>query len=440
MTIKQALNPAAELDEWIESTQDVNIGELVRGFEKVGITNFATKCAATTKMKTLRLAKGTYPYNRVLRDGNTPSAQVFTMEDRNSEQECIVWNSNHYLGLNRNSEVINAAAAGLRHYGTGTGTCAIMGGLHTVHMDLSEELARFIGKEDAILFPTGFTTNSGFIGMAAKPGDLIIFDRDCHASIIEGVKISGAEYRAYRHLDANDLERILKSALKKNYANIFVLTETVFSLSGEEAPLVEICALKDRYAFYLFIDEAHAFGIYGENGCGFAEEHNCTGKADYIMSTLSKATASVGGFVAADSATCDYMRVNANPYMFQAVLPPADAAAALAALGVIKISPELRASLWEKTGIMRSKLQDRGFDIGKSRSPIIPVYISADEQLNEVCKRLYQRGVFTNAIQYPGVKKGHGRLRFIVTAAHSVEQIDYTVDSLSKVFGELGMM
>ncbi len=428
-----------KLCEYVEEIENVQIGTILRTSKDLDIKGLKQKALLAYLTISAQNKKGIYPYNRFLKKGSQTYSAVIS-PDESKEKNCIVWCNNHYLGLNRNAEVLRYAKQILDEYGSGCGTSAASGGFNSIHKVLESELAKFEGKEEAVLYPTGYTTNTGVIGTLISPGDLIIVDRDSHASVIDGMKMAGAEFRVLKHLDVNHLEDILKKVDRKKYNDVFVLTESVFSMSGEEAPLEDYCKLKQKYGFFLYVDEAHAFGFYGEKGGGLCEHVSQTKNIEFIMSTLSKATASIGGFVAGDKHYCAYLRINSNPYLFQACLTPIDAAVCVAALRVIQSDKSPREKLWEKTNKFRKMLKNKGFNVGGSKSPIVPVYVSDETKLALFCRELYQNGIFTNWISYPAVRKHMGRLRFIVTANHTDEQIERTVWVLEKIAKQMGVI
>ena len=427
------------LKEYLISPNKLQIGAVVRNLQSLGVNELAEKAQITHYIITEQNKSGIFPYNRFLERGNKTFSNVIS-PDENIHRNCIVWCNNHYLGLDNNIEVMNAAKEAIDNYGVGCGTSAASGGFNSLHKKLERELAEFINKEEVVLYPTGFTANLGCLSTISTKGDLIIVDRNCHASIIDGVRSSEAEYRVFKHNNAADLEKILLSTHSKDYNNVFVLVESVYSMGGDEAPLKEYCKLKSKYNYYLFVDEAHAFGFYGERGAGLSEHLSCTKDVDFLMSTLSKATASIGGFIGCSKEIASYLRINSNPYLFQASITPADTAASIAALSIIKRDRKIKELLWKNTGRFREAVNSIGFDTGNSKSPIVPIYISDEEKLSAMCKQLFKNGIFTNWISYPAVKKGSGRLRFIVTANHNDKQIDATVVILEKCGKELGVI
>ncbi|AIY06944.1 8-amino-7-oxononanoate synthase [Planococcus sp. PAMC 21323] len=373
-------------------------------------------------------------YDRYLESGPATLMNVIT-EQTGEKKECILWNVNHYLSLNRNKNVIEKATRALSQFGTGAGTSASSCGMTTLHKDIERKISEMTGKESAVLFPTGFTANLGAISMLVGSKDLILFDRESHSSIINGIKLSNArKWVPFKHNDVVDLEKKL-ARYQDSFENIFVVIESAYSMSGDLAPLKEMVRLKQKHNFYLYVDEAHTFGIYGDKGQGYCYEQGVSSEVDFIMSTLSKATASIGGFLAADKKYCSLLRFS-DSYLFQACLTPADAAVVLAALEEIENNPSLIHELHAKSNYMRNSLISKGFDLGSSESPIIPVFIEDHNKLRLVVNDLYHMGVYSTPIVFPAVKMNQGRIRLIVNYNHTKEQIDYTVNALEEVCGK----
>ena len=377
-------------------------------------------------------ANGIYPYDRYLVEGSNNRSEVVCSTALH-HSHCSVWCVNHYLGLNRNPALKEAAKSAIDRYGTGSGTSAVSGGNCQIHIDLCQRLASFLNKESCILFTTGYTANLGFISSIATQGDLILIDRDSHASIVDGCRMSKARYLPFQHNDVKDLESKLKR-FQHRYDNVFVIVEGAYSMSGTIAPLQEIVALKDRYGFMLYVDEAHTFGLYGHQGRGICDQLGVLDEVDFVMSTLSKAAASVGGFIATKSRYVKLVSSHSNQYMFQATMPPADAAVSLKAIDLIAQSDELRERLHTNNQCFRRLLVKAGFNFGESRSPVVPVYIPDSRLLTKVSQGLWGQGVFSVSVIYPAVRKSEGRIRFIVSATHTREDIYHCVQVLANVY------
>lgn len=389
-------------------------------------------------LRKIQIEAGYWCYENYTEMGSDSAGVVSSLATQVANN-CVIWPINHYLGLNRHPEVIRAAVEALRKYGTGCGTSAMSGGHNSLHKALEDRLAGVLRKESAILFPTGYSANLGAISALAKSGNAIVFfDRECHASIIDGIKLAGCKYVPFKHNSAQDLEKKLR-AYANGYDNVFVIVESVYSMSGEEAPLKDFVRLKREIPFYLFVDEAHAFGLYDVGG--LCRSLGISDDVDFIMTTLSKSTASIGGVVATSRVFMTLLQVEANAYLFQAALTPPDAAAVLAALDIIENSPELVQSVWDKTAYLRRRLTQHGFDTGMGNSPVVPVYIRNSAVLLEMGREMYTQGVFTTSVAYPVVKQSEVRFRFIVNESHTYEQIEYTVAvlcELGKKYGVIG--
>lgn len=344
----------------------------------------------------------------------------------------IVWCTNHYLGLNRNMEIIEDTKKALDLYGTGSGTSAVSGGRCMLHVDLENFLKAFLRKSEVVLFPTGYTTNLGMISTLVQKNDLIISDSENHASILDGIKLSGKNKVFFKHNSLEDLEMKLKQSEGK-YQNRYVIIESAYSMSGDLAPLAEIVKLKKKYNFLLYLDEAHSFGFYGQNGRGLASQLNLLDDVDFFVSTFSKSCASIGGFCAFNKKYRTFITLRASSYLFQATFPPATAATILSALKLLSTENSYAESLHRKNKYFRSKLLELGFNLGDSQSPIIPLFIPDTEILTRFETEMFELGLFAVSVVYPAVKPSEGRIRFIVTDAHSFRDIDFTVSILKKL-------
>jgi glycine C-acetyltransferase len=321
--------------------------------------------------------------------------------------------------------------------GTGCGTSAISGGMNILHRKIQAKLQDWLSKESVLLFPTGFTANMGALAALCQEGDHVLIDSESHASIRDGIRLSPARrWIAFQHNSVKDLQEKLEVSQRECTGKIIVVVESVYSMSGDICPLAQVSALKQRYDFLLFVDEAHSFGLYGAGGKGLCHQENVLENVDFLASTFSKATASIGGFVATERRFASYFQWSANAYAFQACFTPADAAAVLASLEVIESDPTIAFDLHKKNQYMRTRLRDAGFDLRNSESPIIPIYIPDTEKLLKICFELYKRGVFSVPVAYPMVAANDGRIRFIVNVRHTLEQIDRTVDSLTELAGK----
>ncbi|WP_164101013.1 aminotransferase class I/II-fold pyridoxal phosphate-dependent enzyme [Candidatus Laterigemmans baculatus] len=398
--------------------------------------NLAQLSAALYKQKNAQIAANLYTQDRYCATGSDATA-VICDPHHDQSRTCVSWCVNHYTGLNRHPEVLRAAQEATEQYGTGAGTSGMSGGMCDVHKQLESELARRVAKPAALLFPTGYTANLGALSALARSGDLILFDRESHASIIDGIKMSGAKWLPFRHNDVADLERKLAHHGSR-YRDVLVVAESAYSMSGDFAPLADLVALKRRYQFRLYIDEAHAFGFYGQDGGGYCRQLGLSDDVDFVMSTLSKSTGSLGGFIACAEQYIPLLQWCANSYIFQACVSPADAAAALASLRLLRSPSPVVQRLHENNRYMRDALQAVGIDLKNSQSPVVPIYIDQPERLLRVNRRLYENGVFSVSVVYPAVKPSEGRIRLIVTARHSQQNIDYTVRQIVQCLASEG--
>lgn len=370
-------------------------------------------------------------YNRYLKNSSDARAQVCSSSDC-MPNNCSIWSINHYLGLNRHPYVINKAKESLDIYGTGCGTSAMSGGHSHLHKDLQKRLAKIFGKEECLLFSTGFTANASTIATLCKGSEtIILIDRDCHASIVEGCKSSGSRFLPFKHNSVTDLENKLKRYSTK-HINTLVVVESAYSMEGDIAPLEKMLELKAKYNFLFYVDEAHSFGFYGKDGAGLCNELGVTDRVDFIMTTLSKSTASIGGVIATSKEFASLLKWS-NAYLFQAAIPPADAVVVDACLDLIQNDSGLIQSLWDKTHYLRNKLIDIGLDVGNSESPIVPVYVRDPQILKKMETELFEQGIFTVAITYPAVKATEVRFRFIVNNSHTIQEIDNLVSILYKL-------
>jgi len=381
-------------------------------------------------LKEFQTKKEVYPYDRYIKEASNNVGVILNRTDSiKSNKKHYVWNLNHYLGLNRNPEVIKFSQECIRRYGTGAGTSMVAGGMNEIHRKIEQFFSKYWGKEESIIFPTGYTANLGAISALVGSDDLVLIDKECHASIIDGVKLSKAQLLPFRHNDPEDLEKKLKK-YSGSYNTVLVVIESVYSMSGEEAPVEVIAKLKSKYNFLLYVDEAHSFGFYGAQGRGLCYDRGCIDDVDVMMTTLSKSTGAAGGIISCSKELATYIQVKSSPYLFQACLSPGDAGAVYKALEIITRDSTYQDILWRNTNHFRGKLLEKGFDCRNSTSPIVPIYMSDPNKLSLMCKDIYENGIFTNWVAYPVVGLNEGRLRFIVTANHTKEDINNTVDIL----------
>lgn len=403
----------------------------LKQLESQGITDIEVICDKLYEQLNRQIELGLYSNDRYIQCGSDVQGTVIS-DSLNSKDECILWCINHYLGLNRNQNVINKVCEAVRKFGTGCGTSAASGGMSSLHKEVELKIRNLVGKESVMLFPTGYSANLGILSALPGKNDLILFDRESHASLIDGIKLSGNKWIPFKHNNVEDLNTKLQKYSPK-FENVFVVVESAYSITGDLSPLKEIVDLKQKYKFLLYVDEAHTFGIYGKNGSGYCSELGIVDQVDFITATLSKATASIGGFLAAKAKYMPLLKWRANSYLFQACLTPADAAAILASLEEIENNPQIIEQLHQNNRYMRQRLINVGFDLGTSQSPIIPIFMPDEAKLMSLNKELFARGIFSVSLIYPVVKPKEGRLRFILSASHTKEQIDKTVDTLQEI-------
>lgn len=339
--------------------------------------------------------------------------------------------SNNYLGLANNPLVIKAVKDAVEKYGWGAGASRLVSGNMKLHETLEDEISRFKGKEASIVFPTGYMANIGTISSLVSKGDLVICDKLNHASIIDGCRLSGADFRVYPHCDMEKLENVLRKSAK--YSRKLIVTDTVFSMDGDIAPLPDIVRIALKYKAMVMVDEAHGTGVFGKMGRGVVEHFNLSEKVNIIMGTLSKAVGSLGGYVSGDADLINYLRNKARSFMYTTALPPAVCAASIAGINLIQKDPSLRASLWHNVRYLKEKLKLLNFNIISSESPIIPILIGDAKKAVEVSKFLYKNCILIPAIRPPTVPAGSSRLRLTVMSTHTREDMERLLDVLSDV-------
>ena len=339
--------------------------------------------------------------------------------------------SNNYLGLANNPLVIKAVKDAVGKYGWGAGASRLVSGNMRLHEVLEGEISKFKGKEASIVFPTGYMANIGTISSLVSKGDLVICDKLNHASIIDGCRLSGAGFRVYPHCDMKKLENVLKKATK--YSRKLIVTDTVFSMDGDIAPLPDIVRIAHKYKAMVMADEAHGTGVFGKRGGGVVEHFNLSKKIDIVMGTLSKAVGSLGGYVSGDEDLINFLRNKARPFMYTTALPPAVCAASIAGIKLIQKNPLLRKSLWNNVRYLKKELDLLNFDLIPSESPIIPILIGDAKKAVDVSKLLYKKGILIPAIRPPTVPARSSRLRMTVMSTHTRKDLERLLEVLSDV-------
>lgn len=376
-------------------------------------------------------AKGVYPYFREISSDQDTEVLM-------NGRKVLMLGSNSYLGLTNHPKIKEAAKAAIDKYGTGCAGSPFLNGTLDIHKQLENILSEFLGKDGVMLFSAGFQANSGVIPCVTGRGDYVIFDEMDHASIIEGKRLTFAQTLKYRHNDMADLERVLQRCPAE--AGKLVVTDGVFSMEGDVAKLPEIQALCDKYDATLMVDEAHGLGVFGREGRGVTDHFGLLDKTELIMGTFSKSLASIGGFIAADKDTINWMRHNVRPYIFTASIPPSATASVIAAIEVMRSEPERQENLWKVANYALKSFREAGFEIGNTETPIIPLYVRDNEKTFMVTRMLLDEGVFVNPVISPAVPPEDTLIRLAWMATHTIEQVDFAVDKTVKCFKKLGLL
>ena len=354
-------------------------------------------------------------------------------------RKVINLSSNNYLGFANNPRMKKVAIDAVEKYGVGSGAVRTIIGNMDIHEKLEETLAKFKREEAAFIYQSGFNCNAGTIQAITEAGDLIISDELNHASIIDGARLSKAAKTIYKHSDMDSLEAVLKEN-KDKYRNMLIITDGVFSMDGDIAKLPEIVDLAEKYGAMTYVDDAHGSGVLGESGRGTVDHFGLHGRIDFTIGTLSKAIGVIGGYVAGSKTMYEWLSHRARPVLFSTSLPPAAVGAITEAINMLTESTEYTDRLWDNAAYFKEKMGSLGFDTGHSETPITPVIIGDEAKTMEFSKRLLEKGVFVSGIVFPTVPKGTGRLRCMVTAAHSRDQLDKAVQAFKEVGEEMGIL
>ena len=352
-------------------------------------------------------------------------------------QEVLLFSSNNYLGLANHPALKQAAQKAIENYGCGSGASRLISGSMTIHHELEQRLATLKKTEAALVFPTGYHANIGLLSALMGPGDTILSDSLNHASIIDGCRLSRADTRVYRHADTVHLNELLQACPATGQR--LIVTDSVFSMDGDLAPLTEIVSLAQQYDAWVMVDEAHATGVFGPHGSGLVEELGLTGQVDIQMGTLGKALGCVGAFVAGSHALIDWQVNRARSFIYTTAIPPAVAAAVLAALDIVEREPERRQQLWDNTRELADGLRSLGYTLGATRSQILPVIIGEARETMAVAEAILQRGVFAHGIRPPTVPEGTSRIRVTPMATHTSEHLSRTLDAFAAAGKEVGI-
>lgn len=375
---------------------------------------------------------GVYPYFREI-----TSMQGTEVTDIDGHM-ILMFGSNAYTGLPSDPRIIAASHAALDKYGTGCAGSRFLNGTLDLHIKLEKEIAKYIGKEDVLGYSTGFSVNEGVLSVVVGRGDYIICDDRDHASIVDGRRLSFATQLHYKHNDMEDLERVL--AKLPHEAIKLIVVDGVFSMEGDLAKLPQIVELKHKYNCSVMVDEAHGIGVFGREGRGVCDHFGLTDEVDLIMGTFSKSLASIGGFIASDFDTINWLRHTSRTYIFSASNSPAATAAALEALHILQKEPERIEHLWDVTNYALKRFREEGFEIGDTESPIIPLYVHDVDKTFLVTKLAYDAGVFINPVIPPACAPQDTLVRFALMATHTKDQVDQAIQILKKIFMDMDLL
>jgi 8-amino-7-oxononanoate synthase len=374
---------------------------------------------------------GLYPYFRTISSAQDTEVII-------EGKKVLMLGSNSYLGLTNHPRIKAAAQAAVEKYGTGCAGSRFLNGTLDIHLELEEALAKLVHKEAVLLYSTGFQVNLGVISALVGKGEYVFGDKSNHASIVEGCLLSQGKFLRFGHKDMAALESRLQRV--EPQAGKLIVVDGVFSMEGDIIQLPELCRIAREHSAAVMVDDAHAIGVLGTNGAGTASHFGLTDQVHLIMGTFSKSLASLGGFIASDAETIDYLKHHSRPLIFSASMSPANAAAVLAALQIMLQEPERIAQLWRNTHRMKQGLRDLGFNLGASESPILPVYCRSLMAAFKFCKRLQEEGLFVNPVVSPAVAPGNEMIRLSLMATHTDKQVDFALDKLGKVGKELGLI
>ncbi|MGD8297965.1 MAG: aminotransferase class I/II-fold pyridoxal phosphate-dependent enzyme [Desulfobacterales bacterium] len=344
----------------------------------------------------------------------------------------ILAGSNNYLGLSFDPDCVDAACEAARKEGTGTTGSRMANGTFSGHVALEQELSEFFNRRGAIVFSTGYVANLAMLSTLVGPGEIILLDGDCHASIYDGCRMGSAEVHRFRHNDPQDLEKRLRRLEKRN-TNILIVVEGLYSMLGDRAPLADIVSVKDKYGAYLLVDEAHSLGVLGANGRGLAEETNVEDGVDFVVGTFSKSLGAIGGFCVSNHPELNLVRYASRPYVFTASSSPSVIASTRKALKILQKRTELRRRLWDNANMLYNNLQDLGFSMGPEPSPIVAVRLDDMAEAFALWNGLLEQGVYVNLMLPPATPDGSCLLRSSVSAGHTPEQMERICEAFTAV-------
>jgi len=376
-------------------------------------------------------AQGVYRHLRIL-EGRQQATATF------DGRSVVNLSSNNYLGLTTHPKLIERALAAIRDFGVGSGSVRTIAGTMAIHMELERRLAVFKNVEAVVVFQSGFAANAGTVSAILTKDDVIISDELNHASIIDGCRLSKAAIKVFPHKDAGAARKILEglpAAQRK-----LLITDGVFSMDGDLGVLPELCALAEEFGCIMMVDDAHASGVFGKNGRGTIDHFGMHGRVDIQVGTLSKAVGSLGGYVAGSQTLIEFLYHRARPFLFSTSHPPSVAATCIAALDILEQEPQIIERLWDNTRFFKAGLVKLGFNTGLSQSPITPVIAGEGSRAMKLSDRLFEEGVFAQGIAFPTVARDKARVRTIVTAAHTKDELQFALDKFAKVGKELGLI
>jgi glycine C-acetyltransferase len=353
-------------------------------------------------------------------------------------REVVNLSSNNYLGLTTHPRLREAAVEATRAFGVGSGSVRTIAGTMEIHMELERRLAAFKKTEAVVVFQSGFAANAGTVAAVLTKEDVVVSDELNHASIIDGSRLSRATIKVFPHKDADAARKVLRE-LPAGQRKLLI-TDGVFSMDGDVGAVPELCALAEEFGCIMMVDDAHASGVFGKNGRGTIDHFNVHGRVDIQVGTLSKAIGALGGYVAGTKALIEFLYHRARPFLFSTSHPPGVAAACIAAIDVLEKEPQIIERLWENTRFFKAGLQALGFNTGLSQSPITPVIAGEGALAMKLSDRLFEHGVFAQGIAFPTVARDKARVRTIVTATHTRDELQYALDVFARVGGELGLI
>lgn len=376
-------------------------------------------------------AAGVYPYFRAISSEQEPEVTI-------NGKKVLMFGSNCYTGLVSDPRIKEAAIDAIRKYGTGCAGSPFLNGTLDLHKKLEERIAQYIGKEDVMIYSTGFEVNLGVVSCLTGREDYILWDEQDHASIIEGRRLSFSQQLKYKHCDYDSLEKQLQKCDPDKVK--LIVTDSVFSMEGDVADVKRITELADKYNATVMVDEAHGIGVFGPGGRGVCHAQGVADKVDLIMGTFSKSFASLGGFIATDKEITNYLRHHSRSYIFTASITPASTAAALKALEIMENEPEIQEHLWEVTNFALEGFRRMGCEIGHTSTPIIPLFIRDNMKTFAITSELFREGIFVNPVVSPAVAPQDTLIRFSLMATHTKEQVEYALDKIEKVFRKYGVL